>query len=132
MAWTTPKIDWGKDDYYNFEDLNRVESNIEVIATLISIFGSAPVIALIKNRDMKHIEFADSLNRIEENINVLVQRYKPKGWEECKLDWEANKPFDYNDAIRMEKNLALLHFYYQGNANQFRYCGIYVCGEVSI
>lgn len=129
MAWIPLKIDWKKDDDYNFQDLNRVENNTEVIAAMISIFGSAPVISIIKNRDMKYIEFADSLNRIEGNINLLAQRYKPAGWIENKLSWKANDPFSYGDAIRLEKNLALLHFYYQGNADNFRHCGSYICGE---
>lgn len=129
MVWIPSRVDWTKDDNYNFGDLNRVENNTEAIAALISLFGSMPAITVVKNRDIKHIEFSDSLNRIEGNINLLAQRYKPAGWINNKLDWKTNDSFDYNDAIRLEKNLALLHFYYQGNANNFRHCGSYICGE---
>lgn len=129
MVWITPKLDWQPSDYYNFEDLNRVENNTEVIAELIAAFGIPPVITTITDREMVAIELAVSLNRIEGNINALGQKYKPLGWEENKLDWRANTPFDYQDAIRLEKNLALLHFYYRGNMDNFRYCGAYTCGE---
>ncbi|MCJ8008125.1 hypothetical protein ACFFF5_17770 [Lederbergia wuyishanensis] len=127
--WIIPKLDWTKDDFYNFDDLNRVENNTKVIAGLISYFESLPEIIVITNRDIKYIEFADSLNRIESNQEILRQHYTPPDWISNKLDWKANDPFDYNDAARLDKNLSLLHFYYRGNVDNFRYCGMYTCGE---
>lgn len=129
MPWIPPKIDWTPNDYYNFEDLNRVENNAEVIAELIGHFDEKPVLIVNKTRNMKAIEFADSLNRIETNLNLLKTRYEPPGWLPVKTDWKANDPFNYEDAIRLERNLALLHFYYQGNVDAFRHCGAYICGE---
>ena len=127
--WVEPKTDWGPDDFYNFNDLNRVEANTEYIAELIAHFGTPPTLVTVTDRDMKRIEFADSLNRIEGNIDALRQRYTPPGWEPNKLNWAPNDPFDYNDANRLERNLALLYAYYQGNVNAFRYCGMYTCGD---
>ncbi|EJW14278.1 hypothetical protein M5X00_31800 [Paenibacillus alvei] len=127
--WIEPKTEWAPNDFYNFEDLNRVESNTKEIALLIGYFGGTPQLDVVTNRDMKRIEFADSLNRIESNVFKLQQRYKPAGWISNKLDWKSNDPFDYKDAARLENNLALLHFYYQGNIDNFRYCGAYICGE---
>lgn len=129
MAWIPPKLDWQPTDYYNFEDLNRVENNTSVITELIAVFDTPPAVVTIDNRNISRIEFADSLNRIEGNINALAQRYKPSGWINNKIDWVANTPFNYQDAMRLEKNLALLHFYYQGNIDNFRHCGAYICGE---
>lgn len=127
--WLPPKLDWTVDDFYNYEELNRVEIDTVGIVDLMSAFGSPPVLTTETIRTMKRIEFADSLNRIESNIDRLKQRFKPKGWIPNKLDWKSNDPFDYKDAARLENNLALLHFYYRGNVDNFRYCGAYICGE---
>lgn len=130
MAWIAPKLDWTKDDFYNFEDLDRIENNTEVIAEIMVALGHpAPLSPIVKNRDIKRIEFADSLNRIESNINVLGQPYKPNGWQDPKLDWQANTAFNYSDAIRLESNLALLYFYYKGNYDAIPVCGMMYCGE---
>lgn len=128
-SWIPSKLDWVASDYYNFKDLNRVENNTEIVADLISHFGVYPNIATVIDRDMKHIEFADSLNRIESNQDLLRQRYTPAGWLDNKLDWKSNGPFDFNVAARLESNLTLLYFYYRGNLDARPYCGMYTCGE---
>lgn len=32
MEWISPKTNWNSEDYYNFEDLNRVENNTQIVA----------------------------------------------------------------------------------------------------
>lgn len=132
VGWLAPKLEWLSEDYYNYSDLNRVENNTLFVAEMILSFGEPPNINSDVSRTIKAIEFADSLNRVEGNMNLLKQHFKPAEWIENKLDWQANNPFDFNDAARLEKNLALLHFYYQGNIDNFRHCGMYTCGEVVI
>jgi len=127
--WIEPKLEWFPTDFYNFEDLNRVENNTEVVTGLIAHFDAAPILIVVKNRDMKRFEFADSLNRIEGNIDSLRQRFTPAGWINNKLDWQSNTPFNFEDAARLEKNLSLLYFYYSGNYNALPYCGTVTCGE---
>lgn len=131
-VWLTPKLDWTASDFYNFEDLNRVENNTEVIQDLIRNFGVYLELVIIHDRDMKRIEFADSLNRIEGNISELGQRYKPPGWLQNKLDWAANDRFNYQDATRLENNLYLLYRHYKENIDSVPYCGVYICGEEGI
>lgn len=130
--WLTPKLDWLPSDYYNFEDLNRVENNTEVVEVLLRHFGVDLTLVIFDDRDMKRIEFADSLNRIESNINELGQRYKPQGWTKNKLDWQPNDRFNYQDATRLESNLNLLYLHYKGNLDSRPYCGMYTCGEEGI
>ncbi len=127
--WIEPVLDWTRESFYNFGDLTRVENNTAVVAELISHFDTIPSITSVLNRNMKRIEFADSLNRIEGNQDLLRQRFMPSGWTENKVDWVANIPFDYNDAARLENNLALLYFYYHGNYKARPYCGMVTCGE---
>lgn len=129
MEWIIPKTNWTPDDYYNFEDLNRLEHNTVVVAELISHFNTVPNIEVVTTRDIKYIEFAESLNRIERNQELLKKSYTPSNWIENKTDWKANSPFDYNDAARLEINLALLYAFYKGNASAFKRCGSYICGE---
>lgn len=130
MAWVPPKIDWSSKEYYNFEDLNRVEINTEYIAALLNMLGYNITLDIIKNRNITSIEFANSINRVESNINTLKKQfYKPLGWMEPEIDWEYNDTFNYEDANRLENNLLHLFNLIKGNIDNFRYCGAYMCGE---
>ncbi|MBE1554813.1 hypothetical protein [Sporosarcina limicola] len=130
--WMTPKLDWNSADFYNFGDLNRVENNTEIVSGLVGFFVVLPPLTFVKNRDMKRIEFADSLNRVESNQDALRQRYTPVGWLQNKLDWEANVAFSFNDARRLEHNLNLLYQHYKGNTEIVPICGAFICGEEAI
>jgi len=131
MAWTTPKTDWKPSDYYNFGDLNRVESNSDHIATLLTQYNGRPVtITAVTNRDMTRIEFFDSLNRIEGNIQTLADNFfEPTGWEEPKTDWQSGQRFDWRDANRLERNLQLLYELLLKAFNTLKYCGTFYAGE---
>ncbi len=117
--------------YYNFYDLNRVEINTLATKDLAEVLrGDINLEDIVFDRDMKSIPFADVLNRVEGNINILGNKlYKPKGWTQPKLDWRYNQPFSYEDANRLEKNLLLLYNYAKGNIDKIPYCGMYTCGE---
>jgi len=128
-GWLEPKIDWVPTDYYNFEDLNRVENNTLYIAELLRKFGVNLALVSFTDRDLKRIEFANSLNRIESNIEQLASRYVPSNWIPIKKDWKANTSFNYQDAIRLEHNLITLYKHYKGNLEIQPYCGVLICGE---
>lgn len=127
--WEPPKLDWTPDDYYHFDDLNRVENNTQVVAEIVSYFDQVPAMQILTTRDMKAIEFADSLNRIEANIDLLKSHYKPSDWIDNKLNWRPKDSFSFLDANRLENNLASLYAYYKGNIGIFKYCGSVACGE---
>lgn len=129
MSWKPPKLDWTPTDYYNAEDMNRVEHNTVAVAELVRLFAPVSNLAIVDNRDMSHIEFADSLNRVEQNLFTLAKRYIPVGWIAPKTNWRANDAFNYQDANRLECNVNLLYQYYWGNNLNFKYCGNYTCGE---
>ena len=132
MSWQTPKTNWTSNDYYNFEDLNRVESNSVFLAEKLGDYLSR-VISLTDvttNRTMSRIEFNDQLNRIESNIAILASNfYKPVGWKEVKTTWSANQPFDYNDANRYENNLNLIYTLLMDAINNYKYSGTFAAGE---
>ena len=128
------KTDWTPTDYYNFQDINRVESNTKLISDLVVIFKSESNIGdITADRDMKSIEFADSLNRLENNIKTLINELNtPTGVEEPKTYWSYNMPFSFEDANRLEKNLLILYKYVTGNINNFKYCGMFTCGDEGV
>lgn len=124
MAWLTPKLDWTEDDYYNAEDLNRVENNTFEVAQLLGV-NLEPVKI---DRDYSTIEFNDSLNRVERNIEKISILNLP-GLKPLKTTWQAGDPFNFRDAIRLETNAAILYPVLIKNRANTRYCGSLICGE---
>ncbi len=133
MEWKTPKINWNRNDFYNFEDLNRVENNTNVIAELLVYYDAILALETVDTeRTVQTIEMAPSLSRIERNIQLLGKRYQPYKWVSPKQDWVSNTPFSFEDANRLERNLYLLYHHYKGNLDVCVKCGAYTCGEEAI
>lgn len=126
----TPKTDWTSDDYYNFQDLNRVEKNIQIVANYLkSIDYEIPLEDIVTNRDMMSIDFVSSINRIERNLDSIRKNMIiPPGYEEMKI-WTNNMGFSYEDANRYEKNLELLYLWATRIYESYKYCGEFYCGE---
>ena len=131
MPWITPKLNWTDQDYYNFADLNRVENNTQVVAQELTAYSGNPVsVTVVTNRDMTRIEFYDSLNRIEGNIQTLADNFfEPNGWEPTKTDWQSGQPFDWRDARRLERNLYLIYDLIYRAIESLKYCGTFYAGE---
>lgn len=128
--WQTPKLDWTEDDYYNTEDLNRVENNTVEVSDLIkqTIGTDVNLESSITNRDYSAIDFADSLNRIERNLQKLSV-LNLSGLKALKTTWKVGDPFSYKDAIRLENNTAILYKVLSGNLTNVQCCGTLNCGE---
>lgn len=126
------KTNWSSADYYNPEDLNRVEEAIKETAQLIKDLlgidvGLEPTVT---NRDYSRIEYAEDLNRIERNIEKLFV-LDIQGLIGMKTNWGAVEPesFSYVDANRLEHNLSLLYPIFDKNSRNINYCGTFACGE---
>lgn len=130
--WITPKTNWNINDFYNFDDLNRVETNTEHVKSLLQQLGRIINIISITERTMEHIEFSDSLNRIESNIDLMGSAYGLNGWHPLKLNWVYNDAFGYLDANRYESNLLLLKVFAERNINSLRHCGTFYSGEEAL
>lgn len=128
--WLAPKLDWTKDDFYNPEDLNRVENNTVEVAKLIQqLMGiNISLEGTVTNRDYSTIEFADSLNRVERNLEKLSVLNLP-GLQYLKTTWQTGESFSYKDAIRLENNLEILYDILNKNINNIKYCGSFSCGQ---
>ncbi|MEG0133414.1 MAG: hypothetical protein RR891_07680 [Clostridium sp.] len=127
----TPKMNWTRFDKYNIEDLNRVEANIEKTLQELQYLCSESKIGLIKvDRTYIDIEFADSINRIESNIETLKQQfYTPNGWIPTKTNWKALDNFSYVDANRLEINIKLLYDLIQSAKVNLQFCGAAMSGD---
>lgn len=88
--WQEPKLNWTKEDYYNAKDLNRVENNTLEVAQLIQqlIGVNVNLENTITNRDYSYIEFADSLNRVERNLQKLSV-LNLNGLQQLKTNWQT-------------------------------------------
>lgn len=128
MSWINPKLDWRESDYYNCEDLNRVENNtIEVANYLRNLQYIIPIGPTVTNRDMSYIDLISSINRIENNINIIKDNFiVPPGWLQEKF-WVLGVGYTYEDANRLESNLNILYRWAQIAKQNLIYCGDFSC-----
>lgn len=132
MPWIPPKTDWGPNDYFNYQDMNRIENNTEAVKEALEVLrGPVEIGDIVTNRDMTSIDFDSDLNRIESNIAALANAFvKPTGWQTPKTNWQGGMSrFSYVDAIRLELNLKLLYELIHKTIANLPYCGEYYCGE---
>lgn len=125
-----PKTDWTSDDYYNAEDLNRVEANTQYVAEYLESIGyKAPIKDTRIDRSIESVDFISSINRVESNIEAMKDVFiKPPGYLDGKT-WVTGKGFNYQDANRYERNLELLHHWGENTEKEYKYCGEIYCGE---
>lgn len=126
----TPKTNWTSEDYYNAEDLNRVEINTEFVASYLrELQYNIPNQIYVVDRDKLSIDFISSINRVENNIEQLKDAFiAPPGYQ-GKETWTVKKGFSYKDANRLENNLKLIYEWAHRVKENYRYCGTFTCGE---
>jgi len=124
-----PKLDWGPDDYYNAEDVNKLEANTQyMLEFLKSIHYVFPDIIIKTDRTLESIEFLDSINRIEDNVEAIRHAFvTPIGWLPKEI-WIVGKTFDYTDANRLENNIYILYVTAKLAKDSQIYCGTFSCG----
>lgn len=125
-----PKTNWTEYDYYNADDLNRVEANIQYIAEYLNSLAYNVILEDVKtDRDMTSIEFLSGINRVERNIDAIRNSFiTPPGWLNKKI-WALGIGFDYKDANRLENNLKLLYEWAVIVKENLIYCGTFSCGS---
>jgi hypothetical protein len=134
MIMSELKTDWNSSDFYNFNDLNRVESATEIIANQIKELRYINLsLSLVKDRTVKSFVFAENLNRIENNILLLKDAFPVEiPFERSKVTWQYNDPFDYSDANRLEKDLSKLYQHFKANILKFPYPGQFTTGQEGV
>lgn len=103
---------WTSNDYLNYEDMNRIENNIDTLYDLVlEIDATATVPTIINNRTYSSIDTVSSLNRIESNI-ANIDNYYPiqvNYWQEPKTSWKAWDIISYMDLNRIESNIEAIY-----------------------
>ena len=129
MDWVNPKLDWKPTDFYNAQDLNRVENNSQFITSYLKgLQYPITLVSPMTNRDNTSIDFISSINRLENNIDVIrVGFLTPPNWQNKKT-WSVGQEFDYTDANRFESNLNLLYTWALIAKDNLVYCGTFDCG----
>ena len=125
-----PRTNWTSEDYYNAEDLNRVEANTQFVAEYLNSIDYMLTLEEIKTgRDIFSIDFISSINRVEGNLDsIRANIITPPGYGPMRV-WTNRIGFDYRDANRYEGNLELLYKWAHLIFDSYKYCGEFVCGE---
>jgi hypothetical protein len=133
MSTLTHKLDWLVTDFMNYSDMNRIEDNINQVASYIRSFQfKIPTITVKTNRDNTSIDYLADINRVEGNLETIRLNFAtPSGYLGAKT-WTKTMGFDFNDAIRLEQNTQMLMAAIENLVASFRYCGTIACGEGGI
>lgn len=71
-TWITPKTNWSPEDYFNFEDYNRIVNNLIVIYNLaIKHYVVRELAIMEETKSYQSILYADEMNAIENNLAQL-------------------------------------------------------------
>ena len=129
MSWQPPKTNWISTDIYNFEDINRVESNLEYIENYLTSIGySAPQLSHRKNRLNTDYDTVSDIIRIESNMFDLWNTFI-KDVPLSLVVWTPSKSFDYQVANRWENTASQMRTYAESAYVLFKYSGTFQCGK---
>lgn len=129
------KTNWTAEDYYDYKALNRVENMTMLVHERAEklLDTIIPMNGFTTTRTETSVEFADSLNRLEENILTLGQKLGfPQDFITPVTSWNYNMPFGFNDANRLEKNLVLLNIYILSRLDYYPYPGQWTVGQEGV
>lgn len=130
MPWVTPITNWSSSSIYNYNDINRVESNMDYVRSeLIAIGYDVPNMTFVVNRNYTSYDLLSSVNRIETNLEALKNSFvEPPNWLDT-ITWTADTRFTNYHANRWESNVLLIHDYVALVQQSFKYCGSFVAGQ---
>lgn len=128
-------MDWTPADFYSHEDLNRVEYAMTIVREKIVLFRGeiVPLDEIFYDRTQETIEYADSLNRVETNLERLKLTFpEPSIFDISKTDWAHDRPFDFSDATRYERMLYEMYYTIENNISTIPYCGQLIAGQEGV
>jgi len=107
MAWQTPKTTWQPTDYINYEDYNRIQSNLKHIADEFRL-----LIQSYTQQDEDDLPYSEKWNIAENNLEQINQLTYDFSIGE-KKQFRANaKYIDYLELNRLESAIAKIHYVY--------------------
>ena len=104
MAWTEPKTNWTKDDFFNIEDYRRITNNIMYLKDFLdSLFYGLSDMQLMSEKNISEPIYAREINDIENNIELLnIETYKLEIGD-TKEYFPNQRTMDFNELNRIEK-----------------------------
>jgi LysM repeat protein len=128
------KTDWKPTDYLDFEQMNRMESTIQILKDAAQAYGNVSFsFEILTARTETHIEWADSFNRIEEGILTIAKFFNlENSIETPKTDWKALQSVSYIDMNRIENNILDIYKFVHGNLSLVKYCGQTIVGDEGV
>lgn len=126
-SWSQPKTDWYgytdsegiyHGDRFNTEDFNRIKNNLKYLREVaICQYPTFDINDLGEDREKHQFFYADEINRLEENIDIIAKKTVGFYYGEPMIYYDNGKIFDYNELNRIES--AILDMYDQ-LVNQYR------------
>lgn len=103
MAWTEPKTNWTKDDFFNIEDYRRITNNIMYLKDFLdSLFYGLSDMQSMSEKNISEPIYAREINDIENNIELLnIETYKLEIGE-TKEYFPNQRTIDFNELNRIE------------------------------
>lgn len=103
MAWTEPKTNWTKDDFFNIEDYRRITNNIMYLKDFLdSLFYGLSDMQSMSEKNISEPIYAREINDIENNIELLnIETYKLEIGE-TKEYFPNQRTMDFNELNRIE------------------------------
>lgn len=104
MAWTEPKTNWTKDDFFNIEDYRRITNNIMYLKDFLdSLFYGLSDMQSMSEKNISEPIYAREINDIENNIELLnIETYRLEIGE-TKEYFPNQRTMDFNELNRIEK-----------------------------
>ena len=104
MAWTEPKTNWTKDDFFNIEDYSRITNNVMYLKDFLdSLFYGLSDMQSMSEKNISEPIYAREINDIENNIELLnIETYKLEIGE-TKEYFPNQRTMDFNELNRIEK-----------------------------
>jgi hypothetical protein len=125
-TWLTPKTNWVSTDYYNANDINRVENNIGMVRQMLVAIGyNISAMTINTSRVNSNYDLVSSINRIENNLNNLrLEFVTPTNWLPL-ITWTIDTKLTHNDANRWESNIKSLYDLATAVPQSFRHAGTF-------
>lgn len=129
-TWLTPKTNWTSSEFYNANDLNRVENNIAYVRQQLAALNyTMPVLVVNTSRVNMNYDYVSSINRIENNLSAVKDAFiTPSTWLP-EVTWTADTVFTNTHANRWESNVKALYELATVVPQSFRYSGTFISGQ---
>ena len=126
MAWVTPKTDWNGNDYFRATDWNRIDGNVEYIATALSLPYTTKSVSngdILSAGDRNNV--TDTLDAIYDALQAswsrtIVARRVDYGSAWDSKDLNAIETFLLNAKAQIDGQISNAVVYYAGSEI---YCG---------